>query len=438
MAWKDTLLDASFRGVVFDCQSVSDSVRRDVQRHAYPYVAGEDTEDLGRAALDISVDAIFWGEDYESRLQKFIQVLEQPGTGELIHPVFGSIEHAQVQSWKIDHAAEDPDSCKVSIQFCQATVAAPLFARQLPEQKAADAKSLARAAQGAGVEAFARRLTVLGGLRGAVNRLNGIRNTVGQVLGAVKGLLRAPLTAVLDVLAFPRVFTSELAAGLRGLIDLRGFEWTNLMPNWRDVRGVFKDTVQLPAGLRTGGVPRAFQAPGAGVVPSPGASVGVDNGTSGTGGANPALFPEDETLITAAVAVVVATELADLASDVLASEARKPSLSPAEIETVVGDVRVLVQEAIDLHRQAYPVEVARTVTEPLRDLALAVQNAGIAVIDARPPLVKRRVNTAMNLHLLAFAWYGDYTRAAELSRLNPGLRHPNFISAGTVLYGYQR
>jgi len=43
-----------------------------------------------------------------------------------------------------------------------------------------------------------------------------------------------------------------------------------------------------------------------------------------------------------------------------------------------------------------------------------------------------------NLHLLAFAWYGDYRRAAELARLNPMLRNPNHLQAGDLLHAYAR
>ena len=42
------------------------------------------------------------------------------------------------------------------------------------------------------------------------------------------------------------------------------------------------------------------------------------------------------------------------------------------------------------------------------------------------------------LHLLAFEWYGDYSRFGELLRLNPQIRHPNFIEKGEILNAYAR
>jgi len=421
MAWQETLLDASFRGVRFDCETIADAAKRDVQRHAYPYVAGEDTEDLGRSSLDISVAAVFWGPDYEARLQAFINVIEQPGPGELVHPVFGSIPRAQVENWRIEHGAEQPDYARVSVQFCQSTAASGFFVRQLPEQQMAQARSIADTAYTAGVQAFARRVQTLTATRGTANRVNNLRTTLNRVLTAVHGLTKVPINRVLDVLDFPRAFTSDLAEGVRGLVDLRAFSATSLMPDWGGLAAAFNDAVRLPAGLVDGTLPATFRAESP---VSPMATL--------------ALAPVDKTLVEAVIAVTVACELADTACTVLATEIRTPTLSPAEIETIVSDVRTGVQDAIDLHRTAYPIEVSRPVTEPLKDLAFAVQEAGIAVIDARPPLVRRTVDAPTNLHLLAFHWYGDYLRAAELARLNPGLRHPNFVYPGEMLHAWQR
>ena len=75
MAWTDTLLDATFRGVTFDCVNASDAVQRALVEHDYPYVAGADVEDMGAHARHISLRAVFYGADYETRMQAFIAAL---------------------------------------------------------------------------------------------------------------------------------------------------------------------------------------------------------------------------------------------------------------------------------------------------------------------------------------------------------------------------
>ncbi len=422
MAWEDTLQDASFRGVKFDCQTTSDGVQRDVQRHAYPYVAGEDLEDLGRSARPISVRAILWGDDYEERLASLINALEEPGPGELIHPVFGSVERAQVENWRIEHEAESRDSCIVQIQFLQDKPAAPFFVRQLPGQKAAQAKNLSETAGAAGFDAFGKRIKELTSTAGILGRLNAMRSVMNQTISSIRGIAQVG-GGLLDVLEYPNVFVSDLQTGLRGIIDLRKFG-SYRIPDWRQVSGIFKDVVLLPASLKDGERPTSFK---------------TSKTASETASNTPiSVHPDDLVVIESVVDIVVATELAELAADILEDEAQNPTLSPHEIEIIVNDVRELIQTAIDCARTVYPIEQSRPISEPLKSTALAIQDAAIAVMDTRPPLVKKTVEVPGNLHLLAFRWYGDYTRAAELARLNPKIRNPNNIKAGEVLYAYQR
>ena len=50
MSWKDTLLDASFKGVTFDV--IDDTLRgtHALAEHEYPFVQGADIEDTGVSA----------------------------------------------------------------------------------------------------------------------------------------------------------------------------------------------------------------------------------------------------------------------------------------------------------------------------------------------------------------------------------------------------
>ncbi|HFQ7487436.1 DNA circularization N-terminal domain-containing protein, partial [Klebsiella quasipneumoniae subsp. quasipneumoniae] len=91
MAWETDLQDASFRGVAFDIITTRDSVQRDIAQHEYPYRNGANIDDLGGKPRSLQCQAVFFGDDYESRLQAFIAALDVRGSGELIHPVFGSM-----------------------------------------------------------------------------------------------------------------------------------------------------------------------------------------------------------------------------------------------------------------------------------------------------------------------------------------------------------
>ncbi|KAF5039960.1 hypothetical protein DSECCO2_538430 [anaerobic digester metagenome] len=130
--------------------------------------------------------------------------------------------------------------------------------------------------------------------------------------------------------------------------------------------------------------------------------------------------------------------LTEQATALLQTEAAAPTLTPQEVEAVVGNLRDRMQDAMDGARIVLPAQDAYAVTQALRDAALALQELGAAVIEQSPPLMTHVVDAPCNLHLLAHRLYGDYRRAAELERLNPTIRNPNFLAAGQEVTGYAR
>jgi len=101
------------------------------------------------------------------------------------------------------------------------------------------------------------------------------------------------------------------------------------------------------------------------------------------------------------------------------------------------DVYQRIEAAGLLPKTPY-LETAAALAESLRDMAHKLQKQAFAVISLKPPLVQKTVTRDTCLHLLAFEWYGDYSRFGELLRLNPQIRHPNFIEKGEVLNAYAR
>ncbi|WP_238582665.1 hypothetical protein [Trabulsiella odontotermitis] len=159
----------------------------------------------------------------------------------------------------------------------------------------------------------------------------------------------------------------------------------------------------------------------------------------------------DITELVTAVKTQVALQLALDASDILSDASAIDLLSPDDIEQIAGDTRTAIQAAIDQTRAAFSDATSsvsesssasgvtwQPVVSNLKDIALAIQEQATTVITQRPPLTTRTVGSETNLHLLAHLWYGDYSRAAELLRLNPTLRNPNDLKAGDVINAYSR
>lgn len=408
MAWKDTLLEASFRGIEFDIVSSDDSADRATAEHAYPYLDGADVEDLGRGARKISMQAVFFGDDYEQKLKGFLQVLDTAGEGDLVHPVFGVI-FAQLTSYRIHHEADNVDQATVSLEFTESTPSNPFFDRSLPSQKA---DAIGQHGSAANASAISKLGSVVDRLRAAfpLAALDGLRQSMTGPLLAAMSQVQGVLTSGLDVLAYPRAWGNDISALVGGILDVRNFG-SDLTADWANIKSnltlfdVFSAPPSVaPAQLSASRTPTEAQAVAAAAV---------------------------------TVKVNVATGTAEAAGLVLAAEAATPTLSPVEIEAIANAARSAIEGAIADCRAIYPLEKSRAITDPLKTQALAIQEAAAAIIEARPPLVVRTMEAPGNLRLIAHRLYGDHTRAPELWRLN-NLRHPNFIQAGEKINVYAR
>lgn len=415
MAWENTLLEASYRDVVFDILRADDSAERAHAEHAYPYRDGADVEDLGRGARRISIEAIFYGAEYEEALQDFIKALEEPSAGVLRHPIFADMTVQPVR-FTVRHEADAVDQCSVSVEFIESTPGHPFFDRGLPVQDAEAVGSAGEVARGA----LASGLSDLVGKLRAANPLavvNELRAAITQPLLALVGEVQGVVMSGLDLLAAPRAFCNDLSLLVDGVLDIKDFVSGSLLSDFNAIKGVL-------GLLDVFGFGRDSEEPGDAESPI------FLNGV-----------PTEAQAIAAVEAQVSAQQAigeANACGLVLAAEAETPTLSPPEIETVANTARASLEAAIVAIRATFPLEAGRPQVEALKNQAKALLDAARAVIETRPPLLDRQAPVTGNLRLQAHAWYGDHTRAPELCRLNPGLRLPNFVAQGETLHAFSR
>ena len=113
-------------------------------------------------------------------------------------------------------------------------------------------------------------------------------------------------------------------------------------------------------------------------------------------------------------------------------------MTPGEIESLAGNIRARLDDALHYAAATLPEGDVFTVCESLRTTARAIQQLAEAALNARPPLASRFAERDCNFHLLAHRLYGDFTRADELRRINPQVRNPNFIAKDQELLVYVR
>lgn len=464
--WSQTMLDATYRGLKFDCISIDDVFEKALVEHTFPYLPGAEVEDMDRGPRHVSVQSIFYGDDYEDRLKAFIAELQKPGAGELIHPVFGSMKDAQVVRGSIHHEADNVDQASVSFELIESTAGNPFFTQQSPQQQAEAVSQKAQAARDASAWTLSNAMTKLRALN-PMSQLTALRQRLLGPIFQLKAIAGGVLAAGMDVINFPLSFASDLTSLSGGVMNFGGFSSSTLMADYRNgfsrltsvlSTGSTVTNVQYSGSTVTsqlvGGATVASEPLGAGSTVHGVQTVGSVTTVSGTlpsGAPTTAVLssgavvpridvtkPTEDGVIQAAqchIQVERAATVADAAAVVLQSEAQTPTLSPVDIESVCNSARSEIEVAIELARATYPIEISRPIIESLKDTALVLQKAAQAVIVARPPLITRQIVVPTPLRVLAHRWYGDHNRAPELQRLN-GLANPNFLQATDRLNAY--
>lgn len=417
MAWQDTLLDASFRGVRFDVQNVDRSGSRSIAQNEYPYAAGADLDDLNLKARRFRFKVIIWGDDYEERLQQLVDALEAPGVGELVHPVYGGIQ-AMAETWEDQHEADLVDGVMLTITFLEHSTRVLVFTAVGSGTLDAIATG-ADAARAAADEALVRHMEPL---RDApARRVSVLKDVFNQAKEALKKLsdttgLRAVLSD-LDPVLYPRAYAADLVAVVDRALQGLPFGGRNLLfDNASGAESVAGSGLGDYSAAAKALDPAAVAA--APSVPAPSADMQAD-----------------AAVVQAHARAHAACAVADCALIILAGEMDQALLDRADLEALANTTRQALQVAIDAARAALDAEGRSQVSTALRSLAYAVLDATNAVINQRPPLVRRASPVEGPARLVAHQLYGDASRAQEIVRINR-LGRQVFIARGEVLHVY--
>ncbi len=449
MGWAENLQNASFRGVQFEVLNTDEQISRDHAVYEYPFVDGADLHDLGRKARPFRMTAFLWGDDYEYKLGKLTAALDEGGDGELIHPVYGSVPSVIVTGYSIRHDAESPDSCTIDMSFLENRTGSTLFSTPLPELFAQQLFDELDTLQARLSDFFDAVTAPLNTVNSMIKKAQTVRATLVNTLLSFKSDFVSTVDNIVSLAGEPGKFINELAevleihtsdvgqpvpvlqrvdsatrTGLAGETTVASS--ATVMNCWNKVITDMDEFVALPVTLVSGDKV---------------AEVALPADAS----------PDDVQDVKAVYATQAASELASVAMVILVDDAQSEQLIPADIGRLVGDVRTRLQAAITLFRERYEGERERItetasplglmypeIIQSMKNVAATVQDVGLLVLSRRPPLTQKQVQADSCLLLLAWQWYDDYSRAAELQRLNPQLRDPNNITAGMVINAYAK
>lgn len=425
----DLLMPASFRGVQFDCLFTRDTLAKDTVTYAYPYRDGEEVEDQGLKAVNFRLQAIFWGNRYQTQLKTFLNALKTAGTGELVHPVYGSVPDVQFLEAGVFHEVEPINAVTVDLVFVESGQPDALFATPHYE---ADGDSVFDSA----ISWFGDAMDTLRDIQQDISRVTNIIASAEYVVNALANEVQSTIGSALNYLDYPTAFISDLKHLTGAFTDRLSLSEASRLSDWNALTGL-KDTMLTLPLLRT-----------------------THQQTMSSGSVfastlrRASVMPQSDTeMINQAVRLVAVSEMIDTASDIFVNETASPTLSATDIERITGDVRALIVGAIAAQRSSVSVRMAtaelaqtgipdtrrdQAIIAALQESAWHLQEQARGLILALPPLVQRQVTRRCNLPLLAFEWYGDASRATQLARLNPSLRESNNLNPGDVLYAWAK
>lgn len=400
MGWKDDLYDASFRGVMFEVAATVDSYTKSIAQHQAPYSDDADIEDMGLEPRQISVEAMYSGEDYLVWTNALEAALAATGSGELIHPVYGVLE-VQVVSWEVNHNTDNVDFCSISIKFIKAKAEQrELFipvatVEQIDTSLAVDAPAAALSKeleqlQRTDPNAYFHRIAqIRTGLQKAYQIINGVKKTVDNILspadwayGLINDIARLVTFDVTDISAISK--------------------WRSLSKRIDKLSSVFSDE---------------------------------DDSTSTLA----QLWRATTTSSHVAVSQEIVSQTRSELSKNNDQSSNEATMTPTELALIRQKVREEIQTTIRTER-AVTEENLPTSTQVaiFKQYADQVHQQIQALIETRPPLTTTVITQPCTVHLIAHQLYGDFTRSAEILRLNPTLENPAALRTGQELTIYAR
>jgi prophage DNA circulation protein len=141
--WRRKLGPASFRGVSFHVETVELAGGRRGVKHEYPGKETAYTEDMGRKARSFPVEGYVIGDNYFTLRDALLKALEQPGSGELVHPYYGT-RRVFVSEYRVRESTREGGLASFSITFDE-TDASPTFPTAVDDGAALVASSVAAA-----------------------------------------------------------------------------------------------------------------------------------------------------------------------------------------------------------------------------------------------------------------------------------------------------
>lgn len=358
---------------------ISDSGGRRLAIYEYPYVDGQRVEDLGRKGETFTFNIKFFGDDYQDRFQSFVKiVIQDKGTGTLIHPVRSSM-----------NGAPPGGAAKVRLSTYE-------FLHRYDEWNAVTIKAT-----------FIEDNTGSISVKGAPVKVNSALGSLLQTLSNVQAAVSSLIGAVTAILLLPAAIKAGLLARLASIVALV----SSLLGQ---LAATFSSNKQLQSLAA-----QAHQASST----IPGLTTGTVTQTVGGSTITAKLPPVFQVGFDPVTQVLLTSQINNFVNG--------NQITPAQAVFSANQIRAQITLAINevieaLGNDSYDVVVQ------YRTLAVSIQQAVESCIAAaQPQVIVYLTPSPMSLRTIAYKNNLTPDRQNDIEALNPYLPSVNYIPKGT-------
>lgn len=404
--WRDELLPASFRGISFLIPQATVPVGMKGQLHEFPQRDEPYFEQLGKQSQVHRLTVWIIGDDCFERRDKFLDAIQKPGSGELVHPWLGRLQ-VKAGEAEMTHDFQQGGMVSLLVTFYPDT---PL---KFPVARVNTQQQVVKASESMWDSALARYKTAMAKVDQARLGLARLRNSLSAVYAVIQQQF-AP---------FVGVFTN-LTGLVQSIMNAPGSLSSLFSSYFSDFSA--QDYLSNDSSYRNTVATASQQAE----------AVGSINTVSSVGGVD---------------SVAAAQATADLVQDALLVQiALIVSEMPITSQPVSTDTTPSVdQQAVQpFERPEVPVaddvlELRDSLNEAMLEASLKADSAHYLVLNAlRQTIVKHLTAVAasgvrlvevtppetLSALVLAYRRFGDATRESEIVQRNR-IRHPSFVPA---------
>lgn len=409
--WRDQMLPASFRGINFLIPQASVPVGMKVQLHEFPQRDEPYAEQMGKQAQVHRLVCWIIGDDCFERRDKFMEAVQTPGAGELVHPWLGRMQ-VKAGEAELTHDFKQGGMAAFAVTFY------PDIPLKFPTAKVNTQQQVVKASDSLLDSAVARYKSAMAkvdqarlGLARLRNSLSGVYTVIQQQFSTIIGAF-TNLTGFVQSLMNAPDSLSSLFSSYFSEFSVDDYLGDDSGSSYRNSVATATQQTEAVASINT--------------VSDSG---GVDAAAASQATAN---LVQDALLVQVALIIsempVASQPVSTATVASVEQQAVQPIVRPeVPVADDVIELRDNLNEAIfqaSLKADPEHYMVLNTLRQTIVKHLTAVAESGVRLVEITPP-------ETLSALVLAYRRFGDATRESEVVQRNR-LRHPGFVPARPI------